>query len=1183
MQVHGEPIFDVGPLEKSASLAKIEGAIKADNAAISVEVPNGKGSNSAFDIDAHGSGPPFFWSLYTLTNSSAQGRDVMLVVDRVGTLPSRADARPLPIIEYVASNLPGNNPGVMNGPHESVVTLHIDSGQTLTVALQGTDRLSSAEVWTASAFQQRQPTIQGASVSTEDPTRQAQSAQTTAPPSSMQPFDVSALDRNASLGGNGNVLSTTNVETTVQVPSGTGTSVTLDLQAQGKGPLFFWSLYTLQNKAQDPRDVILVVAHRGFVSSGLFQPSHTGSLIIKAASSNPAVKFSVLNGPREDLIAIHLDPGQTMTAALQGMEKLPIADVWTAKAYEQRQSQLSGLHGAILGIALLLALGIGLVAVLRNSWFACAALLLSLALVLFLAQELGLTQAFYARLSDTALDRDQLRAVVESLLCAGYVVALIGLSGTDRTMPLQRTLLWGLVGLAIANMAILFVNPALATGFARIGIGFVAIEGILIMLRAQKLGMAATHAMPFWLALCGWTALAAVAIFMTIAVPLLTITLLLGACALLAYLGFVVLEHVFIGEAEVIEYESEANESDLRSALALSSARHYLWEWSMASHEISLAGDFWNALGYAPNAETMDQQHFLEGVHPDDIEELLEKASAVATTKMRVLEHDFRFRDAEGRYRWFALRARAHTDEQGENIISVGTLTDITKSKELEARLQKDAVHDPVTGLPSRALFLDRLQRSLASRVGSPVRVLIIDLDRFRMLNEGYGADVGDELLLITARRIQERLGTEDSATRLTGSQFAIAYAELSKGEGELAFATAIMSAVAAPIVLATDEVVLSVSGGLSHRGLPGAAPDELISQATSALLAAKSRGAGQLVTYDIGMRNDRVTQVALESSLRQAIARAEIEVHFQPIHALSTGAIAGFEALARWRHPSLGLIAPEQFINAAEEAGLIGELGQIVLAEAARNLGIWQRTIARSRNLFMAVNVSATQLLEQDFAASVQHVLNREGLVLGSLKIEVTEAVVTRHRDRVLALFGQLRNMGVGLSCDDFGTGYSSLSTLRDLPFDTLKLDRSFVTHEYDDERASHVIRTVLELAHGLAMAVVCEGIETPEQAGRLEQLGCDFGQGFYFGQAIPARNVEQLLLGQTLRAFETTSAPAPGAAPLAPRQPLPLPIDAAINGPDVLPSIFKLNSKPVKKRKTKKARKVKKKKVNE
>jgi diguanylate cyclase (GGDEF)-like protein/PAS domain S-box-containing protein len=992
-------------------------------------------------------------------------------------------------------------------------------------------------------------------------------------------FDVGTLEKNANLGKIVGAIVADNAAISVEVPSGNGTNLTLDLDAYGKGPPFYWALYTLQNKAAEPRDVILVVAHRGFVSSGLFQPSHTGSLIIKAASSNPAVKFSVLNGPREDLIAIHLEPGQTMTAALQGMEKLPIADVWTARAYEQRQSQLSGLHGAILGIALLLALGIGLVAVLRNSWFACAALILSLAFVLFLAQELGLTQAAYARISDTPLDRDQLRAVVESLLCAGYIVALIGMSGTDRTVPVQRVLLWVLVGLAIANMALLFFNPALATGFARIGIGFLAIEGILVLLRSQRNGMAANHAMPFWLALCGWTALATVAIFSTVAVPLLTIVLLLGACALLAYLGFVVLEHVFIGETQDAEYDTEPQESELRSALALSSARHYLWEWSMATNEISLAGDFWNALGYAPNAETLEQQHFLEAVHPDDIAELLEKASAVATTKMRVLEHDFRYRDAEGRYRWFALRARAHNDEDGGNIISVGTLTDITKSKELEARLQKDAVHDPVTGLPSRALFLDRLQRSLSSRVGSPVRVLIIDLDRFRTLNEGYGADVGDELLLITAKRIQERLGAEDSATRLTGSQFAVAYAELSKGEGELAFATAIMSAVAAPIVLASDEVVLSVSAGLSHRGLPGAAPDELISQATSALLAAKSRGAGQLVTYDIGMRNDRVTQVALESSLRQAIARAEIEVHFQPIHALASGAIAGFEALARWRHPTLGLIAPEQFINAAEEAGLIGELGQIVLAEAARNLGIWQRTIARSRNLFMAVNVSATQLLEQDYAASVQHVLNREGLVLGSLKIEVTEAVVTRHRDRVLALFGQLRNMGVGLSCDDFGTGYSSLSTLRDLPFDTLKLDRSFVTPQYDDDRASHVIRSVLELAHGLAMSVVCEGIETQEQAERLETLGCDFGQGFYFGQAIPARNVEQLLLGQTLRAFETTTAPAPGAAPLAPRQPLILPLDAAINGPDVLPSIFKLNAGPVKKKK-KTAKKVKKRK---
>jgi EAL domain-containing protein (putative c-di-GMP-specific phosphodiesterase class I) len=241
--------------------------------------------------------------------------------------------------------------------------------------------------------------------------------------------------------------------------------------------------------------------------------------------------------------------------------------------------------------------------------------------------------------------------------------------------------------------------------------------------------------------------------------------------------------------------------------------------------------------------------------------------------------------------------------------------------------------------------------------------------------------------------------------------------------------------------------------------------------------------------------------------------------VHYQPIVSLHDGKTAGFEALARWRHPKVGLVAPDQFIKAAEEAGLISEIGAVVLLEASRQLGVWQRTIARGQKIFVTVNASPTQLLEKEFLITTQRIMEREQLERGSLKVEVTEAVVMRYSDRIVTLFGALRQLGIGLACDDFGTGFSSLSTLRNLPFDTLKLDKSFLSSGNEDDRAAHVIRTVLDLAHGLGMNVVCEGVETEDQAARLREMGCDFGQGFHFGVPSLARSVEHMIATAPLR----------------------------------------------------------------
>jgi diguanylate cyclase (GGDEF)-like protein len=972
-------------------------------------------------------------------------------------------------------------------------------------------------------------------------------------------YDVKALTDKASLGESRGTIRATQSAIAVEVPAGPGKVIGLDLDAAGSGPEFFWSLYTLTNSTTTARDTFFVFPHRGFPGSGLFQPAPTGSLLLTAVqkSGDKAMLKGLvpLRGPAEDVYPAHLEPGQIVTYAFQGVEPLPDAELWSADAYGKRQSQLTGLQGAVAGIASLLTIGFIVLAATRRAGIAYACSGFAVAALLFVLHELGFLQAMLGMPLPFGISQNTLRGDVETLLFAGFVSALAGLRIFTRAEPLLFYAAWFAAPLAIANIGYTFFNAPVAMGFARIALAFATLEGLVLLYRAHRAKQPiAMSALPLWLFILTWVIFATYSCFARSALPQLSMFMLLGLCGILAAMGYVLLQNLF----ERIDYDADiAASSTERSSLALASADHFVWEWRPQQEKIAMDQELARQLGYrGPDLDNTSQLHFFQRVHPEDLPDLLEQSGAVAAGVARLIECELRLNSADGSYRWFALKARAHVDEVLGDLVCLGTLTDITKTKNIEHRLQEDAVHDPVSGLPSRALFLDRLQRSLANRAAPPVRVLILDVDRFKTFNDGYGPDIGDHLLMIMARRIQDQLGPEDSATRLTGSQFAIVFNEPQHGH-EDAYARALMLNLAAPIMLSNQEVVLSVSGGLSMRGLPGVPADELLAQATNALHSAKAQGLGALAIYDYGMRNERVAQVALESELRIALTRGEIEVHYQPIVNLADGSTAGFEALARWRHPAVGLVAPEQFIKAAEEAGLINEIGAIVMAEAARQLGIWQRTIARNRRVFVTVNASPTQLLEKDFLPTIQHIMQREVLHPGSLKIEVTEAVIMRYSDRILSLFGALRQMGVGLACDDFGTGFSSLSTLRNLPFDTLKLDRSFITTGKDEDRAAHVIRTVLDLAHGLGMNVVCEGIESLEQAERLTEMGCDFGQGFHFGAAAVARKVEDMIGIAPIKPAEPYR---PAVEPVRPNlaEAALATITAASTRPEELPSIY-------------------------
>jgi diguanylate cyclase (GGDEF)-like protein len=445
----------------------------------------------------------------------------------------------------------------------------------------------------------------------------------------------------------------------------------------------------------------------------------------------------------------------------------------------------------------------------------------------------------------------------------------------------------------------------------------------------------------------------------------------------------------------------------------------------------------------------------------------------------------------------------------------------------------------------------------------------MVGIERFKVVNDGLGHDLGDQILLVAGQRISDCLTKDETVARVSGSQFCIMCLENIDSRDAHSLADEIVTKLANAIPVMNSDVVLSVSIGISRISSEGYSASELQKQAASALNEAQNRGSRTVLEYDVSIKDERADRLALESDLRRAIDRREIEVHYQPIVDLETREIAGLEALARWLHPKRGMLPPSDYIGLAEQSGLINEIGDLILSEAARQMGIWQRVLTRNRPVFVSVNLSSEQLSETSLLDKLALIIAREGLQPHSLKIELTESVVMRFPERTRLLVERLRSLGVGVACDDFGTGFSNLASLRDLQFDTLKMDRSFIADGALKARGGLILASVINLANSLGMRVVAEGIEDEEQAARLLSFGCNLGQGYYLGEPVPAREVHALLavlpVVEPLHQPEFVDAPTPGLAPMAPR----FAAERAYyeEEPEELPSLFAVAHPKVKK----------------
>jgi len=459
------------------------------------------------------------------------------------------------------------------------------------------------------------------------------------------------------------------------------------------------------------------------------------------------------------------------------------------------------------------------------------------------------------------------------------------------------------------------------------------------------------------------------------------------------------------------------------------------------------------------------------------------------------------------------VNVRTRGDGSVDEIVVVSE--NLTERLELGERLAAQAMHDPLTGLANRALFLERLSTAMARAGDDPtsVGVMFVDLDNFKYVNDSLGHEAGDRLLALLARRFEALLRDSDLVGRFGGDEFLILCEHLGDANDALDVARRIVSSVTLPFMLDDDEVFLAASAGLAVPTGPDDPPESLLRDASIALYRAKELGKSRVELFEVPMRVRSLERLQIDRDLRRGLAEGQFRLLYQPIVNLESGTVAGFEALLRWEREEGELLAPDAFLSVAEDTGIVVPIGAWALREACRQTAWWHESIPEAPPFSMSVNLSGRELALPDLAARVAVVLDETGVDPSGLTFELRETAVLHDFDAALAALKGLCGLGVRLSIDDFGTGFSSLGYLKRLPVDSVKIDRAFIDGLGLDDDDTDIVGAVVSMAHALGLTVIAEGVETPEQLHQLEALGCDAAQGFYFARPQPAGVVAPLL----------------------------------------------------------------------
>jgi diguanylate cyclase (GGDEF)-like protein/PAS domain S-box-containing protein len=875
-----------------------------------------------------------------------------------------------------------------------------------------------------------------------------------------------------------------------------------------------WAVIALANSSDEQLDRLIVVPHYQMVGSRIIWPDLGLSRVVNI-TANAGDRPDRQDSATADIFRITLDPGTTVTYVLElRTDKLPQIYLWEPDTYKDKVNSFTLYHGIVIGIAGLLALFLTILFVVKGSIMFPAAAALGWAVLVYIGVDFG----FWGKVFDMSAGAERIwRASGEAILAATLLVFLFAYLNLNRWHVRYAHIAIAWLAFLGALVAVALVNASVASGVARLSLLIVAVGGfgVIIFLAIEGFDRAVLL-IPTWFLLVCWVVAAGLAVGGWVTNDIIAPALLGGLVLIVMLIGFTVMQHAFAGGG------TQGIISDVdRKALALTGAGDLIWDWDVSSDKIYTSPETETLLGLKRGALEGSAAQWMDVVHPHDRDRFRAALdSALEHGRGRVVL-DFRMRTPDGHSLWFALKARPVVGSDGEVIRLVGTLADISEAKVAEERLLQDAVHDNLTGLPNRQLFVDRIEAMLTlAKSSEDLRpsVMVMDLDHFKQVNDAVGLAVGDSILLTFARRLVRLLKPEDTLARLPGDQFGV----LLVSENELgrigAVAEACVKAIRAPIAFNDREISITASVGIALTDSSTDQGEDFLKDAELAMYAAKRTRGDHFEVFKPAMRTrGKPERVALESEFRRALAHEEIMLLYRPVVRLESRMIAGFETLTLWEHPQLGRLSPFELVAMAEEIGLVGELVRYAIERAARQLSGWQRAARARLPLFASIGTSSRQLLQGDVVDMLRTVIARAGLARGTLKLELTEAALMENPEQAAQILKRLREFGAGLTLSDFGTGHSSLVYLPRFPFDTIRVDRSFVRADAKGSRPA-VLRSIIGLAHDVGMAVLAEGAESDSDVNDLHHLGCELAQGPAFGRPLSGDEAQELVLGKRL-----------------------------------------------------------------
>ena len=925
------------------------------------------------------------------------------------------------------------------------------------------------------------------------------------------PLDAQAIDLTNAVERNDSQGDRLQVST---APGSDGIVRRIEVSAREAGTKPAWIVFALTNDTEEQIERLIVAPYFRLVGSGVISPD-LGASRVSAITASQGFPPEREDSGDADVFRLTLDPGTTITYVAElRTPNLPQLYLWEPDAYKDKVTSLTLYKGIVIGISGLLALFLTIVFVVKGAVIFPAAAALAWAVLVYVCIDFG----FWQKIVGTSGAGDQIwRASAETFLAATLSVFLFAYLNLSRWHVRASHVVIGWLALLTILAGIAIYDPPVAAGVARISLATVAIVGFILVIYLALHGIdRAVMLIPTWFLLFMWVCAAAFTVTGYLTNDLVSPALVGGLVLIVMLIGFTVMQNAFaaggLAQGAVSDIE--------RKALALTGAGDIVFDWDVTADHIHVSQEAEQTLGVRPGSLDGPASDWFEVLHPFDQDRYSACLDTVLEQRRGRIHLEFRLRGEDGNYVWVILKARPVVGADGEVIRVVGTLADITETKVSEERMLHDAVHDNLTGLPNRELFFDRLNVALRNARATGMQrpsVIAIDLDRFRHVNDAAGLAAGDSVLLTSARRLGRMLNPQDTLARISSDQFAVIILSESVPAAINGMADRIRKTVAMPVTFNDREIVLSVSVGVALADpQQNPKPEDLLKEAEIALSFAKRSGGNRVDTFKASMITQRADGLALEADLRRALERNEISLSFQPIVRLQDRTIAGFESQLRWNHPRLGRLTPADFVPLAEETGLIGDLGIFAMERAARELSAWQLALNVDPPIYATVRIPSRLLLRHDLIADVKSVLTRSGVSRGSLKLEIPEYLMMENPEHSAQMLVRLRELGAGLVLSDFGAGYSSLSYLQRFPFDTIKIDRSFVQHTAKGSRP-RMLRSMVSMAHDNDMDVIADGAESESDVIELFQIGCNFGQGHLFGQSLSPIEARKLMGAST------------------------------------------------------------------